>query len=260
LIATVMPNLDPESVAAARAEQERRLTAGGYGESPEAPFAPGGTPVGNGDALETLSTPLIMQNLMFPVAADVIDESEAYAFAREQALFGELGIDAPLAWPRGSAVLVDARSRKVLAKYGVGIQDLFSGAETVTARLRSDAAFEETAARMEELEKEIAGRLQSLCGPGQEDRRMAGEIDKARRRILYQLDNLKKRASAARARRGEAVARQISGVCWRIAPWGKLQEREYAALQFLMQHPSLPGILRRGIDPFTFEHQLISIG
>lgn len=252
------PSVAREKIDAVLAEQERRLNAAGYGPMPmERSGRAAGEQEGDNPLLQWLP-PLIGQSLCLPVVATVMDDSEVYSFARDQSAFPELRLQPPVIWPRVSATVTDARSRKVLARYGLRLGELFAGPEVVTEGLMRRLSVGETLARINQLKVEIEERLRELAGLVPLEDKLSPRIDKSRRRMLYQIEKLKARFSDAQQRRREALTCQVARLCNSLAPWGRFQEKEFAGFQFMQRHSrALPQRLYDSIDPWRFEHQLI---
>ncbi|MBZ5495123.1 MAG: bacillithiol biosynthesis BshC [Acidobacteriia bacterium] len=249
IMRSLPPSIDKDKIAALLAKQDKHLIAAGYGPKKQ-------HVEGNQD-VQPLS-PLVGPNLVLPVAANVMDASEAYGFARNQAIFGELRLPPPVIWPAVSATLLEARDRKVLARYGIGIEKLFMGSSVITNNLMKQMSVGEQQARMDGLRAEVEEHLANLASLVPPADKLRQGIEKSRRRMVYQIDKLRKRLSDAEMRRREAMVRQISRLCDGLAPWGRLQEREFAAFQFVQRHSrALPQRLCKSIDPWKFEHQLI---
>jgi uncharacterized protein YllA (UPF0747 family) len=254
------PSVDGCRAEAALAEQEERLQAAGYGDAGAHTSAGNTTRAGAAGHLKGVTAPLVMQHLLLPVAAVVIEEVEAYSVAREQELFSELRLRPPLAWPRVSATILDARSFKVLERYGLCLGELFVGPEALTEDLMRRRVAQDGLSRLKSLEVELDKHLTELAGLVPSEDRLGAQIEKCRRRAAYQLDKLKRRFSDAQRQRREAIQRQVSCLCDSLAPRGRLQEREVAGIQFIQRHSgAFVQTLYESIDPWKFEHQLISM-
>ncbi len=239
------------------AEQERRLREAGYGRAHDAARE---TERATPPHERWVPDPYAEQNLLLPVAAEVIGEDDAYDFALDQAIFPALGSGAPVPWPRISATLVDARSRKVLSRYGLRLEDLLSGPQVVGRHLMERVAVEPTLKQIEELKVGIEGDLHQLSGFASSTDKMQSEIENARRRMNHQVEKLATRFTEAQKRRGEAIGRQVERLCRRLAPWGGSQEQGLSGFQFLHHHSSaLLETLYRKCDLWKFEHQLIDL-
>jgi uncharacterized protein YllA (UPF0747 family) len=202
----------------------------------------------------------LLQSAVLPVAAHVISEDDAYDFVCSQALRQESPWRPALAWPRVSATLLDARARKIMARYGLALPELYGGPEALAHRLMQGLAIGENLDRIDRLQADLRGHLAELQSLVPKDDRIKVKIEGARRRMLYQVEKAKGRISEFRGHRQEALARQLARLCGTIAPLGGRQEKELAAFQLLLRYsPSLPQTLYEKVNPFLFEHQLISM-
>jgi len=201
----------------------------------------------------------ILQNLLFPVFAQVVGPGEA-------SYLGELfsfhlsplgaGRRMPLLWPRLSATLLDEESRKTLSRFGLEVEDLFlEGRELGKRGLpggRGAAALEGLKARFLEELRRIGGEGIRLEPTLEAPFRKTG--DQAARL----LDRLAARTAAAEARaRGFAPSRLERLSRW-VRPGGKPQERAFAFFPFL---PLLGregiGEPPEGLDVLDFRHRVI---
>lgn len=195
-----------------------------------------------------------------PIAAQVISDDDSYNFVCAQALRQKFQWCPALAWPRVSATLLDARSRKVMTRYGLALPELYGGPEAVTHRLMRGLSIGENLDRIDRLQADLRGHLAELQSLVPKDDRIKVRIEGARRRMLCQIEKVKAGLSELRARRQEALARQLARLCGTIAPLGRRQEKELAAFQLLLRYSqSLPQTLYEKVNPFLFEHQLISM-
>jgi uncharacterized protein YllA (UPF0747 family) len=249
--------VDRRRISTVLEEQERRLGAAGYG-----PTAERSGRIGRGAETENQGgqpfPSIIMQNLILPVAATVMEEAEAFGFALDHVIFTELGLQPQLYWPRVSATLLDARSRKVLSRSGLRLAELYVGRDVVTERLMGKWPVPVLETHIDGLKAKIDWSLTELSGLVPPGDKLSRGIENSRRRMVFQVEKLRMGFFGAQRRRQEANARQVSRLCNGLAPWGRLQEREFAGFQFIQRHSSaLSRILYEKIDPWKFEHQLI---
>jgi uncharacterized protein YllA (UPF0747 family) len=239
-----------ERIGASLAQCEKRVCASGYG-----------TPRGyRRDTQLTRCAIGLLQSAVLPVAAHVISEDDSYDFVCSQALRQDSPWRPALAWPRVSATLLDARSRKIMTRYGLALRELFGGPKAVAHRLMQELAIGENLDRIGRLKADLHERLVELQSLVPKDDRIKVRIEGARRRMLYQIEKAKARLSELRAHRQETLARQLARLCGTIAPLGNRQEKEIAAFQLLLRYsPSLMQTLYEKVNPFLFEHQLISM-
>jgi hypothetical protein len=147
-----------------------------------------------------------------------------------------------------------------MARYGLALPELYGGPEALAHRLMQGLAIGENLDRIDRLQADLRGHLAELQSLVPKDDRIKVKIEGARRRMLYQVEKAKGRISEFRGHRQEALARQLARLCGTIAPLGGRQEKELAAFQLLLRYsPSLPQTLYEKVNPFLFEHQLISM-
>ena len=195
-----------------------------------------------------------------PVAATVVDELEIFDCALDQPFFAALRMEPPLVWPRVSGTILDPRSRKVLARYELQLNDLFAGSKAAVAGLGQRLAASDVPGRLRSLKADLDRQLDDIAVPVAATDRLRAGIENSRRRMSYQIEKLESRFSAARQRREAAILRQVSRLCDTLAPGGRLQEREYAGIQFVLRHSlRLPQVLYESIDPWKFTHQFIPV-
>ena len=206
------------------------------------------------------STPAFLdQNLVLPVAANVIGPWELHPFLEMLPVLDALDLPRPVAWPQTGATLVDVRSRRTLEKYGLGIRDLFSGEKEVTAKIKRTIP-KSAPGRLKELALEAGLRMADLGGKLPPGDQIARTRDSCSERIIYQIEKLRERCEAACARKEAAAERQIHKTCNRLAPEGKTQESGLSGIQFLLRHSlSVLQLLYERLDLTKFEHQLISM-
>jgi uncharacterized protein YllA (UPF0747 family) len=197
---------------------------------------------------------------VLPVAAHVIDPEEIRDFALAAPLFKELRIRSPLLWPRASATLLDARSRKNMEKYGITFESLLAGKSEVLRNLTRQEPVQRVISRLDALSESIEKGLAEIKTSAGARSDVDLLLSDTRSRTLYQLGKLKERFSAATNTRREVIGRQVERVFNSLLPDGGLQEMVVAGLHFALRNSSgfLPMLYER-LDIQSFEHQLISM-
>ncbi|MGE5648017.1 MAG: bacillithiol biosynthesis cysteine-adding enzyme BshC [Acidobacteriota bacterium] len=179
----------------------------------------------------------VVQDSMFPTAAYVGGPAELAYLSQSQVLYQTLLGRMPLAMPRQSATLLDARAGKLFERYDLSLADFFHGSggvrERIAARLVpaglereiSDARTE-TGKLLDRLERALA----------EFDPTLEAAFQKSRRKIDYQLAKTGRKAAREAFRRDEratAAAAYLNGL---VFPEKHLQERLYSILPFLARH------------------------
>jgi uncharacterized protein YllA (UPF0747 family) len=238
-------------ISASLRKQENRLIRAGYSD----PIKPLSERISHG-----YFPMLLTQGLLMPVAAIVVDDGELFDCTCTLPLFETLGLSQPVLWPRASATILDAGSRRTLQKYDLSLMELFSGEDDIARKLETSVSTEETLEKFEELRSDFKSGMAELTtlAPDEHDLgRMIGDADK---KVAYQIEKLKNRFESASAMRKETIGRHIRRACNFLTPKGTLQERELAGIYFLLQYsPATLGQIYEKLDAFQFDHQLISM-
>ncbi len=253
------PSISPHAtkLAALLAEQECRLKAAGYNAPADRSFVFGDRDPTKKHEMKAMA-PFFVQSLFLPIAAFVIEESEVFAAACEQPIFSETRRHAPILWPRISATLVDERSRKLLARYDLGVERLYDGPQSLADGLMNTPSQSDPLARVDAMKAAVEGKMAELAGLVPPGDGLGSAINNSQRRMVYQMGKLAAAFSSAQQRRRQIVEKHAGYLCGHLAPWGRLQERELAGFQFILPYSvSLRQRLYQSIDLWKFEHQLI---
>jgi uncharacterized protein YllA (UPF0747 family) len=199
------------------------------------------------------------QSMIFPVAANVMGPGELGPFLEVLPAFDELDLPRPVAWPHPGATILDTRSCRTLEKYGLRIQELFSGESELTEKIKR-AISRSASRKLDDLAREIRPRMEVLGNllPA------AGDIlvtrNSCMEKILYQIGKMRERFEAACARKEEAAERRIRRACNLLAPEGQAQEKGLSGILFLLRHSrSMLRLLYDKLDVLRFEHQLLFV-
>ena len=186
-------------------------------------------------SFSALSRPLCTSTL-YPVAATVLGPAELAYWAQMLPLFDWAGIVPPVLVTRPMAAPVNASERRALEKLGLGLGDLFAGADTLLAArgatregalLGDLAAIRDTALGAL---ADLAPRLVSVeAGLGK-------PLESTRENLRFAFDKLLDRTRAAAGRANEAEDRQIRRLAAALAPGGRPAERVYGPLPWLLRH------------------------
>jgi hypothetical protein len=202
----------------------------------------------------------LIVRLCLPEAAEVVGPDDFAEMESIGRLLAAAGRSKPLLWPRVSATIVDRRSSRIMAKYGLELPDALQGSAALLGRF----PVEQDAARVLELLEGLAGMIESrisdLSARAAGDARTVGKVRASGSRMLYQVRKLAERFRLSAGIRREIAGRQIGRVCSHIGPGGDLQERGFSAAEFISAYPE-PGLARlySEINVWEFRHQLIQL-
>jgi uncharacterized protein YllA (UPF0747 family) len=208
---------------------------------------------------ESYDAPFLAQNLVIPAIACVVDPYEMQMYARMMPYFDEYGLPRPMAWPQFSATMLDARSRRIIERYNLSLNQLYSGEEAIVAKIRDDMP-SSTFEKLEYLKSETAKRMALIQALRPHSARFAKSANACTEKIIYQTQKLLDHCLNARKRHEPVTRRQIHKLCNRLAPNGRMQESELGGIQIPLRY-SISGLrsLYEKLDIMNFEHQLISM-
>ena len=179
----------------------------------------------------------VMQDYLLPTVAYVGGPAEVAYFAQSQVLYRALLGRMPVAFPRATFTLLDARAAKLMSRYGLGLEHFFHSLEPLTERIAAGLIPAGIEGSIVDATDAIDGRLQELrMDLAAFDSTLASALDKSRAKIRYQLTKISQKAAREALRRddrAEADARYLYNL---IYPRKHPQERMYTALPFLARH------------------------
>jgi uncharacterized protein YllA (UPF0747 family) len=199
-----------------------------------------------------------MQDAIFPTAAYVGGPAEIAYFAQAAAVYDVLRRPAPPVFPRISVTIVEPRTDRLLKKYGLDLQDIFRGRDTMrrkaVASVHGVEVFDVVRNRLHAELESLRPALNAV------DPTLSGALDNSRQKVLHQIEALRTRFVNAEARRNEMLERHLDLLANSLFPEKKLQERVVNVTSFLARYGfGLIGRLERELDLDSREHQVIEI-
>ncbi len=186
-------------------------------------------------SFSVLTRPLAA-SLLYPVAATILGPAEIAYWAQSFPLFSWAGICPPVIVPRAMAAPVAPPVRRALARLGLGVEEALEGAEALLTRAgagraaralaRVRAAREAALAALDELAPDLLAIDGGLARP----------VEAARKNVLFALEKLEEKTAQAAGRADEAALAQIRRIVQEIVPGGRLAERVYTAVPWLLRY------------------------
>jgi bacillithiol biosynthesis cysteine-adding enzyme BshC len=179
----------------------------------------------------------VIQDSMVPTVAYIGGPAEVAYLAQSETLYRGILGRMPVAVPRAGFTLLDARSEKLMDRYGLNLTDLFQGEaglrDKIAARLipaSLKGAMRETAAGVDRAVAHLHAEMRSF------DPTLAQALERSGRKIRYQMEKMEKKAGREAVRRDERAVRDAALLTNLIYPERHLQERLYSILPFLAKH------------------------
>ncbi len=200
----------------------------------------------------------VMQDYLLPTASYIAGPSETAYFAQSAVLYQKLLGRMPVIYPRNSFTLLDARSSKLLTRYGLRVPDLFDHHEnvkgTLASRLVPPALSDQIKATQSAVSLSVAQLKSTLLNF---DPTLEAAARKSTAKIDYQFAKLERKIARETMRRDERATKDAAYLLNLVYPQRHLQERFYSILPFLAKHGlDLPQQLLTQIQLSCPDHML----
>lgn len=163
----------------------------------------------------------VVQDYLLPTVASVMGPAEVAYMAQAQVLYRELLGRQPVVVSRASFTLADARCGKLMDRYGLSLPSFFQGEEAVRTRIAQklvppalEQSLEETASTTDDRLERLRADLMGF------DPTLAEAMDRSRRKILYQIRKLARKAGREALRRDHGWPGKLSICTGCSAPAG----------------------------------------
>ncbi|MBZ5618015.1 MAG: bacillithiol biosynthesis cysteine-adding enzyme BshC [Acidobacteriia bacterium] len=179
----------------------------------------------------------VVQDSMLPTVACIGGPAELAYLAQSETIYRTVLGRMPVAVPRSGFTILDARSQKLLDRYGLNLQHFFHGEEALRERISAKlvppaltGAIQETEATMERAIERLRDELIGF------DPTLAVALERSGRKIQYQLAKVERKTGREALRRDARAARDAASLYGLLFPERTLQERLYSILPFLAKH------------------------
>jgi bacillithiol biosynthesis cysteine-adding enzyme BshC len=203
----------------------------------------------------------IVQDTLFPTLAYVAGPGELAYFAQLRSVYAAFDVPMPVIVPRATLSLLEPRIAQLLARFRLGLHDLTAESGQLASRILRDQLppdLENTLAVARQGVDEIFGRVGAAVAAL--DPTLKATAGQTAGHIKGHLDQLAKKAVQALKRREADTTQQLQRLRGALMPGGKLQERVYPALPYLVKYGfEFVGTLRERITGPGWTHQLASI-
>ncbi len=201
----------------------------------------------------------VVQDFLLPTIAYYGGAAEIAYFAQTAEVYRVLERPATPILPRSSLTMIERHTGRVLERYGLGLECLFVGQESLLARVVEEHLGTETAKKFGETETSINSELDQLREQLRGvDPTLADALETGRRKINHQLEGLRSRFHRAQMQRDEAAQRQLQRAFEQLHPEKALQERHINATSLLARHGRyVMDWIYNAINIGSTEHQIV---
>ncbi|HIJ65456.1 MAG TPA: bacillithiol biosynthesis cysteine-adding enzyme BshC [Candidatus Hydrogenedentes bacterium] len=194
----------------------------------------------------------IVQQHLFPIAAYVAGPSEIAYWAQLRPLFDHFGQPMPIVYPRARCTLFTTKTRQLMSKLGLALDDFAGADETLIERalraMTRPSGAKAIRRRRRAVHNALAGLSEDLSQHDPTAAAMAGNLDK---HVAEQLDRLERTMLRSDKARLDAARKQVARLRNTLCPWRKPQERVYTIVSFLFEHGW--GLIQRLIAELDIE-------
>lgn len=193
----------------------------------------------------------VVQDSMLPTVAYIGGPAEIAYFAQSEVIYRGILGRMPVAVPRAGFTVLDARTSKLMDRYGLNLQAFFHGEEALRERVAArlvppelDRTVKDTAATVESAISRLNREFLAF------DPTLAKALDRGARKIRHQIGKMERKAGREALHRSERAAQEAASMYGLIYPERHLQERLYSILPLLAKH---------GLDLIGQTHDLIEL-
>jgi len=179
----------------------------------------------------------VVQDYALPTVAYVGGPAELAYMAQSEVLYRELLGRMPVMVSRGGFTLLDARTAKLMDRYGLTVPAFFSGDEGVRDAIARKLVPPELTGEIDDVRRTISHSVERLRDHlTRFDATLAAAAGKSSAKILYQLSKIEHKTARETLKRNERALADAAYMSGLILPDKHLQERYYSILPFLARH------------------------
>ena len=179
----------------------------------------------------------VVQDYLLPTAAYIGGPAELAYFAQAQVIYDRLLGRMPVMMSRTSFTLLEPRTEKLLKRYRLSVPDVCIDPDHLKERIARALVPDSVERAFGDASDGIRHNIDCLRGALEPfDHTLAASIEKARSKMLYQLEKTRRKIERETMRRDDragAEARYLSNF---LFPHRHLQERFYSILPFVAEH------------------------
>ncbi|MBK7934636.1 MAG: bacillithiol biosynthesis cysteine-adding enzyme BshC [Acidobacteria bacterium] len=203
----------------------------------------------------------VVQDYLFPTICYFGGGAEIAYFGQNSAVYETLGRPVTPVLHRQSFTVIEPRHERILNDLDLDFTDLFAGIDSLLPSLIEKHISPDTAKLFADVEERLNTELdrldQSLTAL---DVTLAANLAKRRRKMIYHIDALRKKAYRAELRKSEMINGRIAAAFSSIYPNGHLQERSINIVTYLNKYgPNFVDWLYDSIDLDDRGHRLIHL-
>jgi bacillithiol biosynthesis cysteine-adding enzyme BshC len=203
----------------------------------------------------------LVQDHILPTVAYVAGPGEISYFAQMRNVYSFFDLVMPVIYPRARAVIVEAKTAKILERYGLRVDDVHKSRKELLQMITSqraprpivqacDRKLEVIQMLLDELRREV----------GDTEPPLVETIDKLKRTVGTEMDKVRDKLIQAQQGDLDVAEQQLDKLKANLFPEGKEQERVLNIFPFLFaQGIQFMSRLEKAVDITDFSRQIIHI-
>ncbi|MFC1492438.1 bacillithiol biosynthesis cysteine-adding enzyme BshC [candidate division KSB1 bacterium] len=240
--------------------ERKRLTPGslGEGEGAVSEFVEQNFRGLSGDVL----TRPLLQDYLLPTIAYVAGPSELAYMGQLKKLYGFLGINMPVIYPRWSGTLIDVKTGRNIEQLGFEVSDFIKHTEKeILEKIFSEKDTGEYDGIFERTNVELQANLDDIKELAEKiDKSLVSMVDSQGNKLKFQVDKIRDKVMNALKNSDKQVQEKCRRISSTIMPGGKPQERVFSVLNYLVRYGSeFPELLIEKINTETDKHHIVEI-
>ena len=178
----------------------------------------------------------VVQDYLFPTVAFCAGSAEISYLAQSEVLYREILGRMPVLLPRADFTILDAKADKLLQKYRLCIENLWSGPQQLRKQMESVSLPDQLGENFDKKRELIENTLIELGAEIQKlDATLAGAVETTREKMSFQLNKLREKTGRALDERAGLIAEHSDFLENLLYPDRVLQSRDLSFLPFLAQ-------------------------
>jgi bacillithiol synthase len=178
----------------------------------------------------------VLQDYLLPTVAFSAGSSEISYLAQSQVVYRHILGRMPVILPRADFTVLDAKADKLLQKYQLCIENIWTGPQELRRQMEAVSLPKELASEFDQKKALVESTLTRLGEDIQKlDATLAGAVTTAKEKMTFQLDKLREKTGRALDERAGLIGEHADFLENLLYPNKVLQSRELCFLPFLAQ-------------------------
>ena len=179
----------------------------------------------------------VVESLLFPAIATVAGPGEASYLPQTAPVFAGHGVEMPVIHPRLSVAVIEGKVEKVLAKFGLAVDDLAAPFPAIAGDFARESIPEGVQSALKELRRSLGqGSARLARSVAEIDPTLAGPVRSLQSQSFALLTEVEKKAVQSLKRANEVALAQLKKAKLHLFPLDRPQERVLNPFYYLVRY------------------------